>query len=268
MEPNTPPTNPAPTTPTSESIPTSASPQPTSVPPKSSEEVLAKLPASAQKVIKKNSQWIAIGCGVVALVAIIFGVIQLILNLQTQNEMEVLRVELEEKAALVTKYAAQLGLDVSQSNNPNLKPGTTPSENKYIASKNYIYIGEWGVKIRISTKLNQVSYVFKNIYLDSNTASEPQAYQAVCVYGVPSTFAEAYTPTFADPSQNSYLGCLSRFDTEIQAATSVGEIEDYYYYYTGPQAVTSLDLEEQTLEVETVKLIKQMLTNKNNITRF
>jgi len=283
MEPNTPPTNPTPTTPAPEPTPTPATPQPTPVPPKAPEEVLAKLPASAQKVIKKNSKWIIIGCGVVALAAIIFGVVQLVLNLQTQNEMEVLRVELEEKAALVTKYAAQLGLDVSQSNNPNLKPGTTtptnpdgeagtttPSEDKYIASKNYIYIGEWGIKIRIPTKLSQVSYVFESVYLGSDTAeSEPKMQQTVCVYGVPNTFTGTYTPDFANPDQNTRLGCLTRHDTEIKtASTSVGKIGDYYYYYIHPQFVASTNLEEQKLEIEAVDLIKQMLTNKNNITRF
>jgi len=274
MEPNTPPTNPAPITPTPE--PTPAAPQPVPDLAKKTEEAIAKLPTSAQKVIKKNSQWIVIGCGVVTLAAIIFGAIQLILNIQTQNEMEVLRVELEEKAALVTEYAAQLGLDVSQSNNPNLKPGTTQPDDSnanYIASKNYIYIGEWGIKIRIPKGLKSVSYVFENVILplESGYTSGGEQVETLYVSGILDEMT--YTPEMFQLANNSTgLGALHRTpaDQEVSgpAGELVGEVNGYKYWYQSPQSVASSDLEEQKLELKTAELIKQMLTNKNNITRF
>ncbi len=245
--------------------------------------------------LSKKHIWILAAAGIVTLLAVIIAIVQSIRVAYIQSQMATMSQELDEKTQLVTKYAAQLGLDVSQSNNPNLRPPvkpdtsddkddnktdnkndnqneTKPSEN-YIASADYIYIGEWGMKIKIPKGLKNVSYRFENtIYADDPkyTFSGEQI-ETLCVSGILDEMN--YTPeTFMILQNSAGFGCLFRhlgeLNRPITSAQTVGQKDGYYYYYTRSQAELSTNEAEQEQESKISTLIEQMLTNPDNLTKF
>lgn len=145
------------------------------------------------------------------------------------------------------------------------------------SSADYIYIGEWGIKIKIPENLHDVSYAFETSRFDNKT------YQSVSVTGVASELD--YLPNFADMHYHSGgLGSLGRYRVsdvvsgEVAVGNSV-KLEpdgldigvvfvdgDYFYSYSHPQAVVSENAEEQALEVKTAEVIEEML--RNNISKF
>ncbi len=142
------------------------------------------------------------------------------------------------------------------------------------SSTDYIYIGEWGIKIKIPENLKQVSYLFSNF--DNR--------EALYINGL--TSSAQYVPSFADASQHSSgLGALGRHhvsevvegEAKVGGQVSIsdekinpGEIVfvdgDYFYTYLSPQAVKSENEQDRALELETAEIIKLML--QNNISKF
>lgn len=295
MEPNNPttpqsaPPQPEPTQSTNITMPPAQTqPAPTSPDLVTEAKKLAnKIPGSTKTFLQKNYLWIMSALGILAAVAIIFGIVQTIRAAYIQSQMSAMTKELEEKTQLVTKYAAQLGLDVSQSNNPNLRPSVKPdtsTDNKeeetkptepeakptenYIASSNYIYIGEWGLKIKIPKGLKNISYRFDNLQFAASGEAEAYAVESLCVSGILDSM-DATPEAFRVDTQVG-LGCLSRTKNPAHADSPniVKKEDDYYYEYAHPQAVLSTNEEEQKQEIEAVKLVEKMLTTPGNITKF
>lgn len=143
-------------------------------------------------------------------------------------------------------------------------------DNKKIAEPvsvdNHILIQEWGVKIKIPDDLMSVSYEF----------SHQAGFQKLCASGVKK--GSQYFPDFANSTKNNnYLGCIMRFPkdfasvpggdgqdvlAELSKMPPVFRQDQYNFIYRSPQAVFSPDPEEAKLEVESVRLIREMF-NKN-----
>lgn len=262
---------------------TTPNPQPTSpdlvTEAKKTVEQISKL---TKGTLQKKHIWALGAMGLVAIIAIIIAIAQSVRAMNMQSQMETMSKELDEKTQLVTKYAAQLGLDVSQSNNPNLrppvKPDTSDDENdnqgetkpteKYIASADYIYIGEWGIKIKIPNGLKDVSYRFDNIQFAATEESEAFAIESLCISGI--LDAMTVTPEAFRVDNQAGLGCLSRTTSTAHADNPniVKELDGYYYEYAHPQAILSTDEQEQKQEADVTKLIEQMLTNPDNLIKF
>jgi hypothetical protein len=136
-----------------------------------------------------------------------------------------------------------------------------------VNTADYIYVGEWGLKIRIPEGLNKVSYAFKqNGGLDRVEGS------TVTVSGTVgdnlSDFANMY-------KNNSPLGAINRIlkgaygdGLDCQYSSLVFSDDDYNYCYEHPQSVYSTSQEEQDLEVKTADLIEQMLNNAENYSKI
>ena len=128
-----------------------------------------------------------------------------------------------------------------------------------VDTADYIYVGEWGVKIKIPENLKKVSYVI-NAWGNSDDKS-------LCVSGV--TGDDGRLPDFANLYENfPGLGCIaleSKDSTDQPLnATRVFSDDLYNYVYSGPQAVYSTSDEEVDWEVESVQLVKEMLSNQEN----
>ena len=143
----------------------------------------------------------------------------------------------------------------------------------------YIYIGEWGLKIKVPEGLSYVSYLFRH---SGWTADIEET--TLSVYGTVSD----YMPDFANSRNNDSIGLgeLVRFHKDTYNwpeyedydeilktcgganATLIFSSGDYNFCYTPPQSVYSVTEDDQELETETVELIKQMLTNEENFSEI
>ena len=144
-------------------------------------------------------------------------------------------------------------------------------------ASDYIYVGEWGLKIRIPEGLNRVSYAFKQ----HGGASQTEG-TTVSVYG---TLGDGL-PDFANPYKNKdALGAISKVSKDAYSGPEYDGVEEerracgvdgglvfsddsYNYCYSHPQAVYSISEEEKDLEVRSTELIKTMLTNSDNYHSF
>lgn len=128
-----------------------------------------------------------------------------------------------------------------------------------VDTANYIYVGEWGLKVKVPDTLEVVTYTYD--YGDSYT-----------MLGVSGATKDGQSiPDFAKIG-NCMLGAVDRFS---KTNVEMGVVPDYYgdpfmsddeysYYYSEPQAVCTEDQNSQQWEVSTVDIIKNMLSNSDN----
>ena len=151
----------------------------------------------------------------------------------------------------------------------------TDTDNSTVNTADYIYVGEWGLKIKIPEGLNKVSYEFKQLGGESQVEGT-----TIAVSGV----AGDDLLDFANFNKNnSTLGAVMRipkdtysnpeygFSDEMKECGYAGLVfssGDYNYCYSHPQSVYSTDENEQAAELESTKLIEQMLSNKDNYSKF
>lgn len=130
----------------------------------------------------------------------------------------------------------------------------------------YIYVGEWGIKIKIPEELKKVSYL-----VDYRVSEQNEEY--LYINGVVGDTENI--PSFLNtPTEEFWLGCLHRLvqgeEPALRASMGalVTTIDGYEYYYGHPQAVLSTNEQDRELELKTVDSIRQMFTNVNNYSKI
>ncbi len=125
----------------------------------------------------------------------------------------------------------------------------------------YIYVGGWGLKIKIPEELKNVSYNIDDNKFYGNM---------LCVSGVANGATE--DAEFADLSRNyPGLGCIYRVKHGAewsQLGTVAFSDDDYDYIFSGSQAVYSTTEEMKTLENQSRSLVSDMLRNQDNYSKF
>jgi hypothetical protein len=140
----------------------------------------------------------------------------------------------------------------------------------------YVYLGEWGLKIRIPEGLKKVSYKYEQTGGGLNDGT------AVIVSG---TTGDGL-PDFASFLKNtSGLGAISRISKDTYSGSDydgapddirtcgidaglVFSDDEYNYCYGRPQVVYSTTENEKNLEVESINVIEQMLNNGDNYSKI
>ena len=128
-------------------------------------------------------------------------------------------------------------------------------------SEKYIYVGEWGLKIKVPETLLFASYSYEQ---DSDTLR---------ISGAAKNEEAGDTfPGFADIIDNS-LGAVKRYSKDEEVPSASGPVvvfsdDNYSYGYFHPQAAFSTDENEQKWELESTKLVETMLTEKENYIEF
>ncbi len=122
----------------------------------------------------------------------------------------------------------------------------------------YIYVGEWGLKIKIPDELKKVSYELG--YGDDNQSS-------LCISGVAGE--TNYLPEFADINKNRPgLGCVSRSTgVEPMMCTVVFSENDFDYCVSRANGPFSAG-DELVLENNAINAIWETLNNKTNYIRL
>ena len=179
---------------------------------------------------QKKMMLMAAGLVVVAVAGVIFGVVAMVRQGQIVGELE------------------------EQIANAAMNGG---SEDDGIEG-DYIYLKDWGLKIKIAAGLTNLSYNYQD-----------DEYAEVQIWGAKKDSSANYTPNFAKQSSNSSpLGTVIRIARyERGAAGRLIWYDDYYnYYYQGPSGVPNVEEDEMSWWVESYLLIKEMLTNADNYT--
>ena len=185
---------------------------------------------------------------ILAVAGIGFGGFELWQNMQKNTEID----SYKNQIALKDEEISKLNLQKTESDNPTISPEQQPSSN------DYIYVGEWGVKIKIPENLKGISYIYDN-----------HSHLSLCVNGIAN--GGQYAPEFADIYKNvDGLGCITQYASgelaEEQKQGASFSNGDLYLIYSHPQAVYSIDKDEQNWEAESANLIQEMLTK--NISAF
>ncbi len=158
----------------------------------------------------------------------------------------------------------------------NTSPTITPEpedDKTATSSPDYIYIGQWGIKIKIPENLKNLHYNYRGEGADRFEYSDGtiKIFDHESTVSVSGTDGEGdgIAPDFAKNS----LGSVSRYKEgtyECQAScpTYVTTIDSYEYYYAHPQAVSSQEQADAEWEMASVQLIQSMLSSPENYSRF
>ena len=185
-------------------------------------------------------------CAVIAIGGVAFGIIMM----NNKNTSD-------------ANYAQQISA-LKKTNAELLEEVSAAAEEEDVDAADYIYIGQWGLKIAIPSNLNNVSYQ----YIINNRVND----EFLEVYGTKTGFGD-YLPEFANGFINStWQGSVARYplgtDPQVNVNGTLGtpifSDDDYGYYYIHPQAAYSTDETELNWEVESANLIQEMLTNPDN----
>ena len=215
----------------------------------------ANVPATGVKPqnLGRKLSAVTILLGVVAAIAILISIITAVNNSATNAKLERVTKELETKNAIVDKIAADT----------NLKIATVEDVPEYVPVSGYIYISEWGIKIKIPAEIRQLSYILDQKY-------RPE----ICFNGLEASVTNVY-PAFADIDRNpGGMGCLMRVASAEGDADESGysfgelayEYDGFNYFYRPPAKIVSEDEGEKGLEATAVQIIKNMLMN--NISNY
>ncbi|MBR2709552.1 hypothetical protein IKE72_00530 [Candidatus Saccharibacteria bacterium] len=210
---------------------------------------------------KKNNRGLIVGmsiCAILAIGGIGFGTYGMIQSTQKDNQISDLKVQVEDSRDKIAS------LETTKSEAISKCETTTVTDSPTLVTEeleHYIYIAQWNVKIALPSSLSSPSYRYSTMpgHTTLDIAGVDCSAQGQC----------QYAPEFADLFKTNFsLGAISRFRREDPQAAASGEkvisIGDYDYYYVHPQAVYSTDPSEVTWETNSVKLIKETLTNPDN----
>ncbi|MDO4753323.1 MAG: hypothetical protein Q4A36_03795 [Candidatus Saccharibacteria bacterium] len=201
----------------------------------------------------------AIAC-LVAVCGIGFGVYGMIRSSEKDNQISEkdgqiseLKVQVEDFNGKITTLETEK-IETTDENGTTVTIVDSPVKNEN--PEDYIYVGEWGVKIKISDNLSNISYEFLG-----------DGYSRSCrSLGLSaSTRGDGSKPSFVKTGgdKGEYLGYVMRCPKEdLYPYGSNINISDpaYNYYYERIQySITQTDWES-----ESVDAIKNMLTNPDN----
>ena len=142
------------------------------------------------------------------------------------------------------------------------EPGTGAT----VDTENYIYVGEWGMKIKISDGLKRVSYGIRQTDIVSGGSF-------LWVWGN----VDERLPGFANPSENSSpLGVIGRLpianlngaDCHADTFELVFSDDEYNYCYSHPQGVYSDGDEELGYEKMATELIERILKDEGSYSKI
>lgn len=207
-----------------------------------------KAPEDPQKTIKKF-MILSVVLGVATVIFLFLGIWGLVDAASTRKNLEATTKENNNLTSIIDAIEEQTETVIQ----------TVEDVPVYQPASDYIYLTDWGIKLRIPETLTSVSYI-----LDQNADYRP----SVCFNAVKS--GVQYFPAFADVKQNpGGMGCLWRIsiaDGEKDASgNSFGQKvftnEDFNYFYKEPSKTYSSTDAEKGLEATAVQLIKNMITD-------
>ena len=217
-----------------------------------------------QGVGTQNGKGMIIGMVCMAILAvggIGFGVYGMLQSSQKDNQISDLKVQIKGSDGTITTIETpEIEATKEDGTTVVINDSVIKNEN----TKDYIYVGEWGLKIKIPEELTVTGYEYNAL----------DGYTSIGIAGA--TENGQYLPEFADASKHGYmisLGYISRYPKGVEmplASTPsfVFSDEQYDYYYSHPQSVISTNENEVHWELDSVDVIEQMLMDENNYSKI
>jgi len=230
-----------------------------------SEDVIVKeiKPEESQPVVEseKMSKKSVIGLivlTIIALAGVAFGVWGMMGKDQAEKD---LAIKIKEANGTVTEI--ETDKIVSTDENGTVTEITdTNTTTSAVGPEDYIYVGEWGLKIKIPEGLNKVSYVFRHAEdsrMDTDSSLE--------VTGV---LVDAYMlPDFAKLGECSGQGVIMRTGSDKEISNNAKLVysdSEYKYWFSGSQSYCKQEAAEQEEEVR--QKISNMLSNSENYSKI
>lgn len=218
---------------------------------------------SAKTVFQHWYTWVIIVLGFFCIVSLIFAAYVLSKDAENQSKIDELTNSLAEQKVLTAKYAAQLGQKVEDSSHAGY------IDDDKTTTKDFIYVGEWGLRFNIPSELTEISYIYKTEVVEGIDGAVVSETEMLCVIGVPRSATR--TPEYYNLGvEGAPLGCLTKQpDNNLgtdSTAKSVYQDGTSYYIYHAPQAPKSIREEDKEWEETAIKLIQDLLSR--NITKF
>lgn len=221
---------------------------------------------------KKHNKYFAltIVLAIVTLLGISFGVFGMVMNGQANQKAEALSNELAQKDTTLKQIEEKLGAQIEVETETSDQEDDKVTNVSVSAAKDYIYIGEWGIKIKIPKNLHSVSYVFyggKNLLYVSGV---------VCGDGRCQYYPAFMENTIGHGHGMTALGRYSKSDSSLRVEEAQGEArtliqgdgymlgaivyedDEYYYAYVTEQMLVGTESERQW-EIDSVEAIEKTL---------
>lgn len=177
----------------------------------------------------------------------------------------------------VEKNQPKVVSDTTTTNCQTTTPDNNQQEATTTADANYIYIGQWGIKVKIPENLKNLHYSYQSEGLDRFEYSDGTIKifnhnSSVGISGTDGESDDGISPDFVSDNKDN-LGDIIRYevgsyDCNASCPAYVTTIGDYEYYYSHPQAVATRDQSMLEWETASVELIKNMLSDANNYSKF
>lgn len=208
---------------------------------------------------KKSSKAMLAGliCAIIVAVAGIgFGVFMMISAQDTEQSYKKQVSNLQNQISQLNAAAGETITVTVNDEQVELDPVT--AEN----TEDYIYVGEWGMKIKIPEGFNVTGYRYDDVDRYNLGVSG----STVRIWGTTGNTVN----DFANVDLNqSGLGSVLRYPKGTQFNVGSAPVllfsdDKWSYYIVGPQAAFSTDESEQAIEENSITVIRQMLTNPEN----
>lgn len=203
----------------------------------------------------KRFMILSIILGFLAIIGIGLGIYGLIDASNTREDLSSTTKELNTATSIVNKISEDTGKTIKSA-------ADVPD---YIPMTDYLYLPEWNIKIKLDSRLADLSFALDEKY-------RPE----ICFTGHETGLT--YFPAFADIDKNpTGMGCLVRVKTAeggndengISFGTNVYTYDEYSYYYRRDNSfVFSENDAEKGLEATAVELIKNMLIIPGNVEHY
>jgi len=230
---------------------------------------------SLSKQKHHKSTVVIIILAIVACAGIGFGIFEMVMNGQANQKSGELVQELEQKNEALKQAEEKLGVQIEIEDEAKADDEEEKiSEVKVQAARDYIYVGEWGVKIKIPENLVSVSYSFvagKDVLHVSGAQYDGQQYYPRFLEYV-TEHGQGLGDLYRWQKNNRTIKLNTNGDAKELtqdghfAGTVVYEDEDYYITYAHPQALIGIEKSEIDWEMASTNLIMDMLMN--NISSF
>ncbi len=195
---------------------------------------------------------------VLAVCGIGFGVFGMIQSAQKDDQISDLKVQIKDSDGTITEIETpQIETTANNGTTVTITDSVTTVENP----EDYVYIGEWGKKIKIPENLTAVKYSF------ANTVNLGTGYNKDCSnLGVSAiTTSDGLEAVNNEEDLNYLLGFITRCPagTEFLPWVAVTFSADGYdYYYEFPNGISTENHPQWMFN--SVDLVKDMLTNADN----
>lgn len=206
-------------------------------------------PAVDSKQKSGNSLKIAtaIAC-IVAVCGIGFGVYGMIQSFQKDNQISDLKVQIMDSEGTATTIETSDEVE------------TTMENEAAMDIADYIYVEDWGLKIKMPEDLKMISYMFQHYKYEGQ-----EDRTSIVITGTKENVEQL--PDYANLYKCHGLGSIGRQAKGSQVVGNTAPVfsdTNWDYHYDSPQVNCSTDVDELKQEESIVRLLKNTLTNPNN----